>query len=60
MSVTVSKLQRTDIPPDISGPVVEVAFLVFDQQGHGQYLLDDVEVAQTAVRASDKGEAPHN
>lgn len=60
MSVTVSKLQGTDIPPDMSGTVVEVAFLVFDQQGHGQYLLDDVEAAHTPVRVSDKGQSPLN
>lgn len=54
MSVTVTKLQGNDIPPDMRGPDVEVVFRVIDQQGNEQYLFDDAEAAQVAVRASDE------
>lgn len=58
MPVTVTKLQGNDIPLDMRGPDVDVVFRVIDQQGNEQYLLDDVEAAQLAVRASDEDPSP--
>lgn len=56
MPVTVTKLQGDDIPENLRGPEVEVVFRVTDDAGNEQFLLDDVEAAQTAVRASDKAQ----
>jgi hypothetical protein len=53
MSVTVTKLRGNDIPEAMRGPDVQVVFRITDQEGNTQYLLDDVEAAQTAVRVSD-------
>lgn len=58
MPVILTKLQGNDIPPDMRGPDVDVVFRVIDQQGNEQYLLDDVEAAQLAVRASDEDPSP--
>lgn len=57
MPVTVTKLQGNDIPENMRGPGIEVVFRVTDHQGNVQYLLDDVEAAQSAVRASDDHQA---
>jgi len=57
MPVTVSKLQGNDIPEEMRGPEVEVVFRVTDHEGKVKYLLDDVEAAQSAVRASDEHQA---
>ena len=53
MAVTVTKLQGDDIPEEMRGPDVEVVFRVIDERGDERYLLDDIEAAETAVRASD-------
>ncbi len=53
MPVTVTRLQGSDIPEHIRGPGVDVVFRVTDDNGQVQYLLDDVEAAKTAVRASE-------
>lgn len=57
MSVTVTKLQGTDIPEEMRRPGLEVVFRITDHEGNMQYLLDDVEAAQRAVQASDDGQA---
>ena len=53
MSVTVTKLRGNDIPKAMRGPDVQVVFRITDHEVNTQYLLDDVEAAQTAVRVSD-------
>ncbi|GAB6388836.1 hypothetical protein [Stutzerimonas marianensis] len=58
MPVSVTKLQGQDIPEHLRGPGVEVVFRVIDEQGKERYLLDDVEAAQTAVRASEAQRNP--
>ncbi|MEL7561375.1 hypothetical protein [Stutzerimonas chloritidismutans] len=57
MTVTVTKLRGNDIPEAMRGPDVQVVFRVTDHEGNTQYLLDDVEAAQSAVRASDNHQA---
>lgn len=54
MPVTVTKLRGDDIPENLRGPDVQVVFRVIDEVGNEQYLLDDVEAAQLAVRASER------
>lgn len=54
MPVTLTKLRGNDIPEHLRGPDVEVVFRVTDEAGNEQFVLNDVEAAQTAVRASDK------
>lgn len=58
MPVSVTKLQGQDIPEHLRRPGVEVVFRVIDEQGKERYLLDDVEAAQTAVRASEAQRNP--
>lgn len=53
MPVTVTKLQGDAIPEHLRGSDVDVVFRVLDEKGQEQFLLDDVEAAKTAVRASD-------
>jgi hypothetical protein len=53
MPVTVSKLQGDEIPMYLRGPDVTVVYRVVDEDGQEQYLLDDVEAARLAVRASE-------
>ncbi len=54
MPVTVTKLRGDDIPEHLRGPGVEVVFRVIDEKEQEHYLLDDVEAAKAAVRASDE------
>lgn len=54
MPVTVTKLQGDAIPEHLRGPDVDMVFRVINEHGQEQYLLDDVEAARTAVRASDE------
>lgn len=56
MPVTVTQLRGDDIPENLRGPEVDVVFRVIDDAGNEQFLLDDVEAAQSAVRASDKAQ----
>jgi hypothetical protein len=58
MPVIVSKLRGNDIPENLRSPDVEVVFRVIDRAGNEQFLLDEVEAAQSAVRASDEAEDP--
>lgn len=58
MSVIVSKLRGNDIPEKLRRPDVEIVFRVIDRAGNEHFLLDEVEAAQRAVRASDEAEDP--
>ncbi|WP_313087138.1 hypothetical protein [Pseudomonas sp.] len=53
MPVTLSKLRGEAIPVPLRGPDVEVVYRVVDAAGQVHDLLDEVEAAQLAVRASD-------